>query len=59
MPETFFIDREGTIVAKITGASNYRLLANVLDQILAGRKPQSSTVGPVQPAPGRDERAVD
>ncbi len=52
VPETFFIDREGTIVAKITGATNYRLLSRVLDQILAGHKPESSIVGPVQPGPG-------
>lgn len=52
IPETFFLDRDGTIVAKITGPSNYRLLSNVLDQILAGHKPDSSTVGPIQPGPG-------
>ncbi|MGH3516465.1 MAG: TlpA family protein disulfide reductase [Haloechinothrix sp.] len=53
VPETFFIDRDGTIVAKITGASNYRLLSHVLDEILAGRKPDSRTAGEVQPAPGQ------
>lgn len=52
IPETFFIDRDGTIVAKITGASNYRVLSGVLDQILAGHKPESSTVGPIQSGPG-------
>ncbi|MGH3978640.1 MAG: TlpA family protein disulfide reductase [Pseudonocardiaceae bacterium] len=53
VPETFFLDRDGTIVAKITGASDYALLAQVLDDILAGRAPDSATVGPVQPAAGR------
>ena len=54
IPETFFIDRSGTIVAKITGASNSRLLASVLDAILAGRTPQSRTEGTIQPGPGED-----
>ena len=54
VPETFFIDRSGTIVAKITGAANSRLLASVLDAILAGRTPQSRTEGTVQPGPGED-----
>lgn len=52
VPETFFIDRTGTIVAKITGESNSQLLAQVLDSILAGREPRSRTNGPVQSGPG-------
>lgn len=51
IPETFVLDRSGTVVAKITGASNYPLLAGVLDAVLAGRRPSSATAGPVQPAP--------
>ena len=51
VPETFFLDRSGTIVAKITGAATFPLLAGTLDDILAGRRPQSRTNGPVQPAP--------
>ena len=54
VPETFFIDRTGTIVAKITGESDSRLLAEVLDAILAGREPRSRTGGTVQPGPGQD-----
>lgn len=54
IPETFFIDRSGTIVAKITGATDSRLTASVLDAILAGRTPQSRTDGTVQPGPGED-----
>jgi len=54
VPETFFIDRTGTIVAKITGESDSRLLAGVLDAILAGREPRSRTGGTVQPGPGQD-----
>lgn len=45
IPETYFIDRNGTIVAKITGASNYALLSRTLDDILAGRAPVSHTQG--------------
>ncbi len=53
VPETFFIDQNGTIVAKITGASNLPLLSGVLDEVLAGRAPTPETsVGPVQEAPG-------
>lgn len=55
VPETFFIDRTGTIIAKITGASNAPLLNRVLDSILAGGVPDSRTVGTVQPAPGEDQ----
>jgi cytochrome c biogenesis protein CcmG/thiol:disulfide interchange protein DsbE len=54
VPETYFIDRTGTIVAKITGESSSRLMAEVLDAILAGREPRSRTEGTVQPGPGQD-----
>jgi cytochrome c biogenesis protein CcmG/thiol:disulfide interchange protein DsbE len=53
VPETFFIDRAGTVVAKITGPSTYPLLSGTLDAILAGRTPRSHTEGTVQPAPGQ------
>lgn len=52
IPETFFIDREGTIVGKITGASTFPLLASTLDQVLAGTSPGATVNGPVQSAPG-------
>lgn len=52
VPETFFLDRTGRIVAKITGASTPSLLSGVLDDILAGRTPSSEeTTGPVQSDP--------
>ncbi|MQA13500.1 MAG: redoxin domain-containing protein [Pseudonocardiaceae bacterium] len=53
VPETYFIDRQGRIAAKITGASSYPVLARVLDAVLAGRQPRSEVTGPTQPAPGR------
>ena len=53
VPETYFIDRTGTIVAKITGETDSALLAEVLDAILAGREPRSRTDGTVQPGPGQ------
>ena len=54
VPETFFIDRSGTIVAKITGAATSRVLASVLDAVLAGRTPPSTPEGAVQPVPPGD-----
>lgn len=53
IPETFFVDPAGTIVAKITGAADRALLSRVLDAILAGRQPESRTGGTVAPAPPR------
>jgi cytochrome c biogenesis protein CcmG/thiol:disulfide interchange protein DsbE len=53
IPETFLVDRRGTVAAKITGRSSFPLLAQALDEILAGRTPQSRQTGRVQPAPGR------
>lgn len=53
VPETFFVDRQGIVVAKITGRSTYPLLSGVLDQILAGTPPRSPANGPVQPGPGQ------
>jgi cytochrome c biogenesis protein CcmG, thiol:disulfide interchange protein DsbE len=53
IPETFFIDRRGTVAAKITGKSSFPLLADTLDQLLAGKTPGSRQTGRVQPAPGR------
>lgn len=48
VPETFFIDREGVVVGKITGESNAMLLGSTLDQILAGKQPGEHTAGTVQ-----------
>lgn len=51
IPETFFIDRDGTVAAKITGESNSQVLSGALDQILAGEQPGSRTLGDVENAP--------
>ncbi|MGH8935629.1 MAG: TlpA family protein disulfide reductase [Acidimicrobiia bacterium] len=51
VPETFFIDREGVIVAKVTGPTTEELLSSTLDQILLGRRPGARTTGTVQSDP--------
>lgn len=52
VPETFLIDRDGVIRGKITGATSFSLLAGAVEEVLAGRDPESRTSGSVQPAPG-------
>lgn len=36
LPETFFIDRDGTIVGKVTGPVSSQLLSETIDKILLG-----------------------
>ncbi len=48
IPETFFVDREGIIVGKISGASTYGLLARTLDQIILGEPIGEVTTGVVE-----------
>ena len=36
LPETFFIDREGTVVAKVSGPISYELLAGTIEAIALG-----------------------
>lgn len=52
IPETFFVDRDGVIVAKISGAADPTLLAATIEAMLAGETPDSATTGPVQGRPG-------
>lgn len=52
VPETFFIDAEGTIAGKIIGQSDAFLLGSTLDQIVRGERPGERTVGTIQNAPG-------
>ena len=39
LPETYVIDRDGTIAAKITGATTFEGLASTIEDVLAGRPP--------------------
>lgn len=57
VPETFVLDRTGTIAAKITGPSSASTLAGVLDAVLAGTQPGRTEPAPVQPAPGAPYRS--
>jgi cytochrome c biogenesis protein CcmG/thiol:disulfide interchange protein DsbE len=52
IPETFFIDADGIVAAKITGESNITILAETLDEMLAGGSPESRTQGTTQTSPG-------
>ena len=59
VPETFVLDREGTVAAKITGPSSTALLTGVLDSVLAGGMPGQTEPGLVQPGPGQPYRPPD
>ena len=48
LPETFFIDRDGVVVAKVSGPISYPLLAQTLDAILVGQAVDSVTTGDVE-----------
>ena len=37
LPETFFVDRDGVIVAKVSGPVNESLLVNTINELLLGR----------------------
>lgn len=52
IPETFFIDREGRVAAKVFGEAGWESLTAIVDPLLAGERPESITTGTVQPAPG-------
>lgn len=43
IPETFFIDRDGTVVAKVIGKSDLALLSQTIETILDGGDPSSVT----------------
>lgn len=51
VPETFFIDRDGIIVGKISGESDALLLGSTIDQILAGGRPGDHNAGTIQSQP--------
>lgn len=52
VPETFFIDREGTVVAKIVGRSDLDLLSGTIETILEGGTPESVNRAGRQSQPG-------
>jgi len=39
VPETFFIDRDGIVVAKVSGAVDYAIAAATIDRIIIGEPP--------------------
>lgn len=43
LPQTFFLDRSGTIVGQVNGPVNHAMLANTLDAILLGQSVDSVT----------------
>lgn len=51
VPETYFVDRDGTIVAKVTGPITYDLVAATLDRIILGLTPESVKTGELQVSP--------
>jgi cytochrome c biogenesis protein CcmG/thiol:disulfide interchange protein DsbE len=42
VPETFFIDRDGTVVAKIAGPITLELATATLDRIILGIAPEGT-----------------
>lgn len=51
VPETFFVDRDGLVVAKVTGPVDYTIVALTLERIILGEPVESVRTGEVQPAP--------
>ena len=48
LPETFFIDRDGVVVAKVSGPVSYGLLSRTLDAVVLGEAVDSVTTGEVE-----------
>ena len=44
VPETFFVDRDGIVVAKVAGPIDYALASATLDRIIVGVAPDAETV---------------
>ena len=51
VPETFFVDASGTVVAKVTGPVDGPIMTSTLEAILLGQSVDSRETGDVQPAP--------
>lgn len=48
LPETFFVDRDGIVVAKVSGPVSYELVSRTIDQIILGETVGDITTGDVQ-----------
>ena len=48
LPETFFVDRDGTVVGKVSGPVSYGLLTQTLDQIILGETVGEISTGEVE-----------
>ena len=48
LPETFFVDRSGIVVGKVSGPLSYPLLSQTLDQIILGNAIGDVTTGEVE-----------
>jgi cytochrome c biogenesis protein CcmG/thiol:disulfide interchange protein DsbE len=48
IPETFFVDRNGIVVGKVSGPVSYSLLARTLDQIIGGQSIGDIKTGDVE-----------
>ncbi len=51
VPETYFVDRDGTVVAKITGPISLGLATATLDRIILGEPVESARTGEIQIQP--------
>lgn len=48
LPETFFVDREGIVVGKVSGPVSYELLSRTIDQIILGESIGEIETGEVE-----------
>ncbi len=48
LPETFFVDRDGVVVGKVSGPVSYGLVARTIDQIILGEAVGEITTGEVE-----------
>lgn len=51
IPETFFVDADGTVVGKLVGESNAFVLGATIDAILAGEQPGQTVTGDTMQRP--------
>jgi cytochrome c biogenesis protein CcmG/thiol:disulfide interchange protein DsbE len=51
IPETFFIDADGTVVGKLVGESNAMILGATIDSIIEGEQPGETVTGDTMQRP--------